>query len=444
MIHDCRGLEVTAGDPLAVMAFDRAIDAVFGHRSEAGGAIDEALAADADMVLCWLLRSAANLLLARRECLMPAREALARAERSLVERGGTLRERHLTAALAAWVDGDMRTASGRIDQALGLNPLDGFALKLGHGLKFMLGDLAGMRRSLAAVLPHWTADVPGCGYVLGCQAFVLEESGDLVRAERVGRRALDLAPRDVWGTHAVAHVFEMQGRAHEGIAWLESQAAQLPGVNNFAYHLHWHRALFHLALGETDAVLDLYDTAVRAVRTDDFRDVANAVSLLWRLEAQGLDVGHRWNELADLADARGADPTLAFAVAHRALALVACGRRERLAQLIVELEAWAAESAASQAAVLRDVGLPLLCAIAAQAAGQPEQAVDILFPIRHRLQSLGGSHAQRDLFQWFLTDAAIAAGRRTEAFELLADRTDRHATTDWAADRLTDLVAIAA
>lgn len=444
MIHDCRGLEVTAADPAAVMAFDRAIEAVLGHRSDAGAAIEQTFAADPDMVLCWVLRGAANLLLAKRECIPAAREALVQAERSLALRGGTARERHLTAALGAWVTGNMRGAADQIDEALGLDPLDGFALKLGHGLKFMLGDLVGMRRSLERALPSWRPDVPGCGYVLGCHAFVLEESGDLAQAERVGRQAIELAPRDVWGAHAVTHVFEMQGRARDGIAWIAARADQLPGVNNFAYHMHWHRALFHLALGETEPVLDLYDAAIRAVSTDDYRDVANAVSLLWRLEAQGVAVGRRWDELSGLADARGADPTLAFAMAHRALALVASGRQDRLAQLIVELEVWAADSATCQAGVLRAIGLPLLHAIAAEATGQPGRAVDILFPVRHRLQSLGGSHAQRDLFHWFLTDAAIAADRRIEAFELLAERTDRHATTDWAADRLTGLVAIAA
>ena len=444
MIHDCRGLEVTAANPAAVMAFDRAIEAVLGHRAEAGAAMQATFDADPDLALCWILRGAAHLLLAKQESVPVAQEALIRAERSLAERGGTAREQLLAGALRAWVGGNMRQATDRIDEALGLNPLDGFALKLGHGLKFMLGDLVGMRRSLDRVLPHWRADVPDSGYVLGCHAFVLEEFGDLPQAERVGREALERAPRDVWGAHAVTHVFEMQGRAADGIAWLTAQSAQLPDVNNFAYHMHWHRALFHLALGEIDPVLDLYDGSIRGTRTDDFRDIANAVSLLWRLEAQGVDVGRRWDELADLSAARGADPSLAFSLAHRAFALVSARRLDVLARLIGELDVWVVDNATCQAGVLRVIGLPLLRAILAEAAGHPDQAVDILFPIRHRLQSLGGSHAQRDLFHWFLTDAAIAAGRRAEAFELLADRTDRHATTDWAADRLTGLAAIAA
>ena len=37
---------------------------------------------------------------------------------------------------------------------------------------------------------------------------------------------------------------------------------------------------------------------------DHYVDLQNACALLWRLEAQGLDVGSRWDELADKAEAR--------------------------------------------------------------------------------------------------------------------------------------------
>src|SRR5262249_13205876 len=111
MIHDCRGLEVTAANPAAALAFDRAIHAVVGPRTEAGIALEEWLGADPDMVLAWTLRGAANLLLARRECLAPAQDAITRAERSLAQRGGTVRERLLVAALGAWAGGDMHGAA---------------------------------------------------------------------------------------------------------------------------------------------------------------------------------------------------------------------------------------------------------------------------------------------------------------------------------------------
>jgi hypothetical protein len=49
-----------------------------------------------------------------------------------------------------------------------------------------------------------------------------------------------------------------------------------------------------LDLGRYDAVLDLYDTEIRAERTDDYRDISNATSLLMRLELDGIEVGDRW------------------------------------------------------------------------------------------------------------------------------------------------------
>ncbi|MFB2351867.1 hypothetical protein, partial [Priestia megaterium] len=75
---------------------------------------------------------------------------------------------------------------------------------------------SGMRRSIETVLPSYGADHPALGYALGCHAFALEETGDYTRAEREGRRAVSLAADDAWGLHAVAHVFDMTGRAAEG------------------------------------------------------------------------------------------------------------------------------------------------------------------------------------------------------------------------------------
>jgi len=54
------------------------------------------------------------------------------------------------------------------------------------------------------VMPAYTPDHPGRGYLMGCYAFALEETGDYTRAQRVGREGLLIAPNDAWGLHAVA------------------------------------------------------------------------------------------------------------------------------------------------------------------------------------------------------------------------------------------------
>src|SRR3546814_21060585 len=71
---------------------------------------------------------------------------------------------------------------------------------------------------------------------------------------------------------------------------------------------------------------------------------------------------------------------------------------------------------------MREVGVPLSEAIVAWGDGAFGRAVDLMLPIRYRWQVLGGSWAQRDVFQKMLIEAAIRAGRIPLARALLAER----------------------
>ena len=173
----------------------------------------------------------------------------------------------------------------------------------------------------------------GYGTVLSCHCFALEECGDYAAAEPSGRAAIAIDPGDIWGTHAVAHIMEMQGRHAEGIAWLDELERHWQGGNNLLHHLWWHRALFHLERREFDAVLELYDERFRNLASpltqaqpDLYIDVQNAASMLFRLERLGIDVGARWNEIADKAEARIGDCLSAFTLPHWMMALAATGR----------------------------------------------------------------------------------------------------------------------
>jgi hypothetical protein len=106
----------------------------------------------------------------------------------------------------------------------------------------------------------------------------------------------------------------MQGRRSEGIDWLKRLEPNWEGANNLKHHLFWHRAMFHLERREFDEVLSLYDHGFRDLGSpltqampDMYIDVQNAASMLFRLERQGVDVGERWVELADKAEARIGD-----------------------------------------------------------------------------------------------------------------------------------------
>src|SRR5205814_9648459 len=135
--------------------------------------------------------------------------------------------------------------------------------------------------------------VAGYGYLLGLHAFGLEETGDYRAAEREGRKAVEINPRDAWGVHAVAHVMDSEDRYREGIEWLSSLESHWNAANNFRYHLWWHRALMHLAQGELDEALALYDERMWDPESDEYLDLCNDAALLARLEIAGAVVGER-------------------------------------------------------------------------------------------------------------------------------------------------------
>jgi hypothetical protein len=288
-----------------------------------------------------------------------------------------------------------------------------------------------MRDSVGRVLDSWDEGVPGYGFVLGCYAFGLEESGDYAAAERAGRRACELNPADVWGAHAVAHVMEMQGRAREGIAWIDSLDREWDGCNNFVFHIRWHRALFHLERGEHERVLERYDQEFRKSSTEEYLDISNAVAMLWRLEQQGVAVGNRWEELAQRSRERSADHMLVFADLHYVIALAAAGDSAGIESWLAASRRFAEEGGDSQAAVMRSVGLALGAAALAHRRGDWAAVVECILPVRQLIRRIGGSHAQRDLFEQMLIDAAMREGSAPLVRALLSERTHKRPDNVW-------------
>jgi hypothetical protein len=298
--------------------------------------------------------------------------------------------------------------------------------KLDHTLRFMLGDAVGMRRHTGSILPAWSAEIAERGFILGCHAFALEETGALDAAERLGRLAVATESGDVWGHHAVAHVLHARAETAEGKAWLGGDADRFAAVNNFAAHLAWHRALFCLARGELGEATAIYDDEIRAVRTDDFRDVANAASLLHRLADSGIDVGPRWEELAEVAEQHIEDSALVFARLHYLMCLVAAKRPHSAAALRSALHHDAKRRRGTQARVAAAVGVTMADAIIDAAMQTPCAAAALEPDLRRRLVALGGSHVQRDVFHGVL-DALGSDHRRLHSnLRPIATRPPRH------------------
>jgi len=423
MPQDSQGLAVTMASEAAATLWNNALSGYLGYRADTPARVKALLAADPEAPLAHVLKGALAML-AFNAAYVPAARASAD-EAARLAGGATTRERAHIAALAAWAEGELDRALATWRHILAAHPHDVLAFRLHHFLAFWLGRPGEMAASAAAVRPAWSAAVPAFPAMLGCFAFAAEECGDHTPAERDGRAAVAADPSDLWAAHAVAHVLEMTGREEEGIAWTEALAPHWEGANQLAHHLWWHRALYHLDRGESGAVLALYDSRIRdnasplvQSHPDLYVDVQNAASLLWRLRRLGVAAGERWEELADKAEARAGDILSAFTLPHWMMALCGAGRWQAAERWLSATRAAAAEDG-QNAALVREVALPVCEAILAGARGDHARALSLIRPVAGRMVELGGSHAQQDVLWQVVLDAAMAAGDRNAVREAL-------------------------
>lgn len=92
------------------------------------------------------------------------------------------------------------------------------------------------------------------------------------------------------------------------------------------------------------------------------------------------------------------------------MAFAAAGRRDQVRRILVTLERRAGDDDLN-GRLTRDIGLPLAQAIFASVEHKAAKAVSLLLPIRSRTHVIGGSHAQRDIFQLTCIEAALRAGQ---------------------------------
>jgi len=411
MLTDRYGRGHTTASREAIAAFEEATLAIAAHRPP-GEYVARTLEIEPDLPAAWCLRSLGSALLGRTEAMVTAKADADRANTALIRSGGGTRcEQVLVRAAFEASHGRLHASATLLEDHLAVVPRDLLAAKLSHAMRFMSGQPERMLETTTRVLRHWSDEAPGYGFLLGCHAFGLEETGRYAEAEAAGREAVELEPSDAWGLHAVSHVMEMSGRVDEGIRWLEGSRTIWPECNNFRFHLGWHLALFYLEQGNHARVLELYDRDVMPAASDDFRDMANAVSLLWRLKQAGVPVGSRWELLRDIALKRRSDVTYVFASLHYLLALVANKEVSAAVGLLQELSQAAVEESGDQADVARNVGVDLAQIIKAFLDTTGNSGVN-MSDIACRLPQLGGSNAQRDLFMRILLVAASDAEDR--------------------------------
>lgn len=417
LLTDDLGLAVSGATAEALGHFEQAQHELQCFIGDPVASIDKAIAAAPGFVMAHVFKGVLFGLATEREATAVAADCAAAAKKL----GGTAREQAHVAALGHLSRGNWHQAAAMLEDLTVEVPRDALALLAGHQIDFFTGNARMLRDRIARAMPVWSEAMPGYHAILAMQAFGFEETADYARAEALGRKAIDLQPRDGWAQHAVAHVMEMQSRQHDGIRWMRGNEAQWTKENFLQVHNWWHLALFHYDLGEVDEVLALYDGPIYGARSTLALNMVDASALLWRLHLGGVDAGDRWQALAQNWAPKAKAGNYAFNDAHAMMAFVGAGLSGAAADLLAtQREAMAAGD--DNAAFTRDVGHPVSLAIQAFGDGNYAETVRRLRPIRAIAHRFGGSHAQRDVIDLTLIEAAIRSGQAHMARALTAER----------------------
>jgi hypothetical protein len=414
------GYELSGASAQSLEALEQGLHELRCYIGDPVATVERALAASPELVMGHALKAYLHLLGTEPAGVPVARAAL-EAARPLPAND---RERRHLHAIGLLANGRWRDAGRALEDLSVEYPRDALALQAGHSIDFFTGDSRMLRDRIARALPAWSLGMTGYHALLGMHAFGLEETGDYARAEATGRQSVELEPRDGWGQHAVAHVMEMQDRRREGIAWMRGNVDGWTRESFFAVHNWWHVALFHLELGEIDEVLAVFDGPIYGKHSPVVLDLIDASALLWRLHLRGVDVGNRWEAVADRWTPIATAGNYAFNDAHAMMAFVGAGR-SKSAEAVLEAQQAALEGTGDNVAFTREVGNPVARAIKAFRDGNYAATVELMRPIRSYSHRYGGSHAQRDLIDLTLIEAAARGGQEQLAAALRVERADR-------------------
>ncbi len=414
MARDVLGNEVSGGEGSTLEGINDFVTGFLAYETKAGNVMAAADADDGSVLanvyagFSWMFLEAAG----------ARRNAAKYLQRAVAAGVPNAREALLIEQLRLWIAGDI-PAVQRIGAEIAARwPRDLASVKLDQYFSFNRGDAAAMLRIAKAV----EVENADNAHLHGMLAFGYEQMHQLGEAEAAARQALNLKAKEPWAQHALAHVMLGTGRVREGVAFLGEAQKTWVDLNSFMYtHNWWHKALFHISLGDEAAVFDAYDNHVWGIEPGYSQDQVGAVSLLARMEVAGMDVGGRWEDVARHMKGRATDTIQPFLTLQYlyGLARAEYDEADRLMQTVEEK---AASSTSFDRLVWQEVALPAARGVLAHARGNYAEAVRWLSIANPRMTEIGGSHAQRDLFGQLLLDAHLKVGNWRIAADMLEMR----------------------
>src|SRR5271169_6302542 len=421
-LKDRFGLPITCVAAAAAEDYVAAVDLLLSAWPSAEVRLDRALAADPDFALAHIARAR---LLQLRAKVPDAKEAAAHAQ-SLADRV-TARERRHIDAIALSINGAASKALAMVRAHASEYPRDALPLSLALGVFGLLG-FSGRRDHHEAQLalleelaPHWGDD----WWFLGYLGWAHIETGEVAKGTRLVERSLAGNPRNAHAAHQRVHGFFESGDAAGGADFIENWLTGYDRAGHLHCHLSWHLALFELARGNVERSRTIYLDDIRpsAAQAAPMLVLADSASFLWRWRFYGVapSLDLEWAEVAAHARRHFPRAGLAFADLHAVLAEAATGDDDGLRSRIAGLEYLVRDGRLPPGGVA-----PALCAgAAALSRGDNRTAAQVLEAALADLPRIGGSHAQREVFEDSLIVAYLRSGQSAKADTLLRSRLAR-------------------
>jgi len=394
------------------------IDALLSANVGAEEAFDRALAADPRFALAHAGRARA---LQMRGAAADAKAAIARAGECA--RDASRRERGHVEAVGHALGPDLPRALDASREHLREFPRDALVLSLLTGVYSLTGFSGRRDRNelLRGILDELAPAYGDDWWFLNVHGFACTEAGDPARGRRLVERALSLRSRNAHAAHAYAHVFYEEGDSEGGAAFVQGWLPGYERAGQLHCHLSWHLALFELDRGRAAEATRIYEDSIRpgVSLSAALGTLADTASFLWRCQLWGTGSAPLpWRDVRDFASRAFPKPSMAFADEHLVMALAAAGDGDGVAARLAELRQMEREGRQPAGRVAGDVAE----AMVAYARGDWAGAIALLEPALTELVRVGGSRAQRDVFEQTLLSAYLRAGRDDEAARMLRRR----------------------
>lgn len=418
--YDRFGAPVSHNNQADIDTFGEAAELMLGYAPDPVGMVKELLEKSPDFIMARCFLAGTYVVASDKR-----RQPLLRREYEILvtqlDRANDREKGHVN-AIKLWLDGELYAASQAYADILNNFPRDIVALQFGHQTDFLLGHVSSTRDRPMRVLNKWSEEDPQYSYILGMQAFGLEESGHYSEAQKMAERSVALNPKDTWGVHALAHCLEMQGKVDEGMRFMVDCEENWGNDTYLSIHNRWHLCLFYLEKCDFDTALSAHDKFMILSEDAELMDMHDSTALLWRLQLDGIDVGDRWSKVADNYAKVIDQAYMAFTDLHAMMSFAATGREKEAQSQLAVLEA-AAAATSDTGNTIRRAGLPLVRGIYAFGQGDYATAKRCLADARHNSHLIGGSIAQRDVINWTLIEAALRDNDNSMANAILAERT---------------------